>query len=428
MSNGTLDRTTSKNIRLYGQANSAEASRLREFLGRHVVQYEWVELNSDQDCQKYLKLPNLKNVRLPVVELPNGQMLFAPTEKEIGECLGWVTKPRFKEYDLAIYGAGPAGLSASVYAAFDGLNVIVVERKAVGGQAGSSPLIENYLGFPDGISGAELAERARQQAVKLGVELCLLSEGVAIEFKDNLGYGLLADGTKVAARANLCACGVEYRHLDLANEDRFINAGVFYGAGASESPYCRNEHVFVVGGGNGAGQAALNFAKYAAKVTMIIRGSNLSATLSRHLIDLITTTNNIELLFNHQVTKLDGEDWLRQIQITNLLDGSVKIFDTRHLFVCIGGVPHTDYFKNTNVICDELEYVVTGPDLIKDGKLPDVWPLQRQPYFLEGSVPGLFAAGDVRHGSIKRFASAAGEGAMAVAFIERYLSETFENG
>jgi thioredoxin reductase (NADPH) len=307
----------SRKMRLYGQVNSPEAYALRDFLNRSVVEFDWVELTCDADCHNELGLPSLENVRLPVVELPTGERMFAPTVHEVAERLGWVTQPRFKEYDLSIYGAGPAGLSAAVYAASEGLRTVLVERQAIGGQAGTSSLIENYMGFPQGIRGADLAERARQQAVKFGIEILLMREGVKSEFRNNRIYTDMADGSKMSAKANICATGIEYRRLDLPNENRFLNLGVFYGAGASEAPFCRNKHVFVVGDGNSAGQAAMHFSRYAKKVTMVIRGDNLAASLSHYLVKRISESASIEVLFHSEVTGLDGDKALRQIEISN---------------------------------------------------------------------------------------------------------------
>jgi thioredoxin reductase (NADPH) len=410
-------------VKLYGQPNSAAAYEIRDFLNRSVVEFDWIELTSDQDCERELSLSTLDDIRLPMVEFPDGTQLFAPTIREIAQRLGWVTQPKFNEYDLSIYGAGPAGLSAAVYAASEGLRTVLIERHAVGGQAGTSSLIENYMGFPEGISGADLAERARQQAVKFGIELLLLREGVKSEFRDNRIYTDMADGSKMIARANICATGIEYRRLNLANEDQFLKVGLFYGAGASEAPLCGGEHVFIVGGGNSAGQAAMYLSRYAEKVTMLIRGDTLAATLSQYLVERITQKSNIEVLFQAQVTGLAGDTSLQQIEVTNWRDRSVQKIDTRRLFVCIGGAPNTEWAKDTNIIRDQAGYLVTGSDLLKAGRLPECWPLDRDPFFLETSVPGSFAAGDVRHGSVKRVASSVGEGAMAVTFVHKYLEE-----
>ena len=301
---------------------------------------------------------------------------------------------------------------------------MVIERLAVGGQAGSSSLIENYMGFPQGISGAELAERARQQAVRFGAELLMLREGIKAEFHDDRIYVNLADGSRMVARANLCATGVEWRRLGFAEEDRFLGRGLFYGAGASEAPLCSNEHVLVIGGGNSAGQAVMHLAGYARRVTMLVRGQSLAATLSRYLVDRIVAHPKIEVRYQSAVTGLEGDDGLRRIEVMDRASGSREWIDTQRLFVCIGGQPNTEWAKETTIIRDGAGYLKTGPDLLDNGEPPAVWPLSRLPFYLETSVPGSFAAGDVRHNSIKRVASAAGEGAMAVAFVHRYLEET----
>lgn len=414
-----------RRVRLFGQSNSAEAYALRDYLQRSVVAFDWIELSSDADCQAQLGFPELTNVRLPIVELPDGKRLFAPSLRAVANSLGWVTQPRFKEYDLSIYGAGPAGLSAAVYAASEGLCAVVIERNAVGGQAGSSSLIENYLGFPEGITGAELAERARQQACKFGVEFLMMREGVKAEFHDNGIHVDLADGSKLVARANICATGIEWRRLGLAGEDRFLGLGLYYGGGASEAPFCANRHVFVVGGGNSAGQAVMNLADHALKVTMVVRNKSLTATLSRYLVNRILSHPNIEIRYNAEVTALEGDEILRRIKVTNRQDGNAEWFDTSKFFVCIGGKPNTEWAKETLIIREVGGYLVTGPDLLDQGFPPACWPLKRMPYYLETSVPGSFAAGDVRHRAVNRIASAVGEGAMAVTFVHRYLSETF---
>ncbi len=413
-----------RRVHLFGQPQSAEAYALRDYLQRSVVAFDWVELSSDTDCQTHLGVSDLKNLRLPVVELPDGRRLFAPSLREVAGSLGWVTQPRFKEYDVSIYGAGPAGLSAAVYAASEGLRAVVIERNAVGGQAGSSSLIENYLGFPDGISGAELAERARQQASKFGIEFLMMREGIKAEFHDNRIHVDLADGSHLVARANICATGIEWRRLGLANESQFLGVGLYYGGGASEAPFCAGLDVVVVGGGNSAGQAVMNLAGHATKVTMIVRGKELTAGLSRYLVDRILSHPKIEVRYEAAVTKLEGNGTLQRVDITIHRDEATESLDTNKLFVCIGGKPNTEWAKDTQIVRDPAGYLVTGSDLLDQGRVPDFWPLQRVPYYLETSVPGSFAAGDVRHRAVNRVASAVGEGAMAVTFVHRYLSET----
>ena len=409
-------------LKLFGTAGSPAAYAIRDFLHRSDVPFEWVEIRNNQQARG-AGVDNTHDPRLPVCVFSDGTRIERPTIRQILEKLGWFRTPSCTEYDLAIYGAGPAGLSAAVYGASEGLKTVVVERWAVGGQAGSSPKIENYLGFPNGISGADLAERAREQACRFGAEILLAREGVRGEFAAGKRVGYLADGTKIVARTAICATGVEYRRLGVPNEDRFLGAGVYYGAGASEASMCGNEHVFIVGGGNSAGQAALHFSRFAKLVTMVVRGDSLKSTLSSYLIDRIRTEPKIEVLTNTQVTKLEGDEILRVITLTNLKTGAEKSFETRWLFVCIGGSPHTDWAVEAGVVRDEAGYLVTGPDLHFEGKSTNGgWPLDRNPYYLETNVPGLFAAGDVRHGSVKRCASAVGEGAMAVTFAHRYIA------
>jgi thioredoxin reductase (NADPH) len=411
-------------VRVFGHLHSPEAYAIRDFLSRSVVEFDWVELTGDEACARELGVGSFADAQLPVVDLLGGKRLFAPSTLELAEHLGWVTHPKFKEYDVSIYGAGPAGLSAAVYAASEGLRTVLVERQAVGGQAGTSSLIENYMGFPSGIRGAELAERARQQAVGFGVELLLMREGVKSEFRDHRIYTDMADGSKLVARANICATGVEYRRLNLANEEQFLNLGLYYGAGVSEAPMCRGEHVFVVGGGNSAGQAALHFSRYAKRVTMLVRGETLATSLSHYLIKRIGETSTIEVLYNAKLTALHGHETLEEIEITHSPNQTVQTAKTRRVFVCIGGAPNTEWAKATPIIRDGAGYLITGTDLLKNGQVPEGWTLKREPFFLETSVAGSFAAGDVRHNSVKRVASAVGEGAMAVTFVHKYLAET----
>jgi thioredoxin reductase (NADPH) len=410
-------------VKILGKPGSALAYAIRDFLHRSDVPFEWIPLTTDDQARAEAGVENLADSRLPVCVFPDGSRLECPTIRQITEKLGWFHEPTWAEYDLAIYGAGPAGLSAAVYGASEGLKTVLVERWAIGGQAGTSSRIENYLGFPQGISGAELAERAGEQACRFGAEILLAREGVRGEFGAGKGVGYLADGTKIVARAMICATGIEYRRLGLENEDRLVGAGVYYGAGSSEASLCWNEHVFVVGGGNSAGQAAMHFSRVAWKVTMVVRGESLKNTLSRYLLDRIAAAENIEVLTNTAVTGISGSEMLEQVVLSNLQTGETKTFQTHWLFICIGGAPHTDWAAEANVMRDESGYLITGPDLLNRGRSPEGWPLDRSPYYLETNKPGLFAAGDVRHGSVKRCASAVGEGAMAVTFVHRYLAD-----
>jgi thioredoxin reductase (NADPH) len=410
-------------IRILGKTASSLGYIIRDFLYRSGVPYEWTELHSDEEARTKAGLSGLTDPRLPVCIFPDGTRLEHPTIRQIVEKLGWFRNPSRSEYDVAIYGAGPAGLSAAVYAASEGLVTIVVERFAVGGQAGSTSRIENYLGFPNGVSGAELAERAREQACRFGAEILVGREGVRGEFIPGKGVGYLADGTKIVARSTVCAKGIEYRRLNLPNEQRLLGAGVYYGAGASEASLCSgNEDVFIVGGGNSAGQAALHFSRVARLVSVVVRGPSLKETISQYLLDRIHSAGNVRVVTNSDVVELEGDEILRAVVIRNRLTGDQQRFFTRWLFVCIGGDPRTAWAEEVGVVRDEAGCLVTGPDLLLDHRPLHGWPLDRHPYHLETNVPGVFAAGDVRHGSIKRCASAVGEGAMAIAFVHRYLA------
>lgn len=424
MSNGSSTEAQPLLVRLFGTRNSAEAWEIRDFLKRSVVEFEWIELTCNDDCHRELGLPDLTNIRLPVVELPDGERLFGPTLRDVAARLGFVAKPKLRQYDLSIYGAGPAGLSAAVYAASEGLSTVLIERSAVGGQAGTTSMIENYMGFPEGINGADLAERARQQAVKFGVELLMMQEGTKSEFHENRIWTDLADGGKMVARANICATGVEWRRLNLPGEDRLLGRGLYYGAGASEAPLCGGEEVVVIGGGNSAGQAVMHLAAHARSVTMLVRDTALAASMSQYLSERILSEPNVKVLFSVEITALEGTEKLERIQVSSRIDKTTQWIDTPRLFVAIGGVPNTEWAADTAILRDPGGYLITGPDLLVDGRPPASWQLERAPYYLETAVPGSFAAGDVRARSIKRVATAAGEGAMAIAFVHRYLEET----
>jgi thioredoxin reductase (NADPH) len=394
---------------------------VRDFLYRNDVAFEWIELHTDDEARA-IGLESVADDRLPVCVFDDGTRIDRPTIRRISEKLGWFRDPSLSEYDLAIYGAGPAGLSAAVYGASEGLKTIVVERWAVGGQAGTSPKIENYLGFPQGISGAELAEHAREQACRFGAEILISSEGVRGEFTAGKRVGYLADGTRVVARAAICATGVEYHRLPVANEERFRGAGVYYGAGASEAALCVGHQVVVVGGGNSAAQATLHFSQHVAHAILVVRGDSLKSTVSAYLVDRISAAKNVEVLTQTEVTALEGRDMLQAVLLTNRQTGASRRIEAHWVFVCIGGAPRTEWAVQAGVTRDEAGYLVTGPDLLRDDQRPGGWPLDRPPYYLETNIPGLFAAGDVRHGSVKRCASAVGEGAMAVMFVHRYLA------
>lgn len=404
-------------LRVYSTIESSEGYQIRDFLSRNGIEFQPVSLRTEQELFTMGISPDEE---LPVVDFDDGIRLNAPSLIELASTLGLLTAPVHGEYDVTIYGAGPAGLSAAVYAASEGLKTILLEKIAVGGQAGTSSLIENYMGFPDGVRGSELADRARQQAVKFGADIVLFREGVKGEFCDGRFCTYLADGTRIVSKANICATGIDYQRLNLVHEESFLNRGLYYGAGTSEAAMCTDEHVFVVGGGNSAGQAVLNFSRYAKKVTMLVRGTGLSESLSQYLIDRIAEKPNVDIMFESQLTGLDGDYKLRRISVDS--NGSVQEFNTCKTFICIGGKPNTHWAADAGVLT-KGDYLLTGPDLLTSNMPPSCWKKERAPYYLETSLPGCFAAGDVRFGSVKRVAAAVGEGAMAVTFVHKYLSE-----
>ena len=333
--------------------------------------------------------------------------------------LEWFKGPKYECYDLAIFGAGPAGLSAALYGASEGLRTLVVEKTAVGGQAGSTSKIENYMGFPDGISGWELASRARQQALRMGAEIIVAGEGIAGEHRDGWQLSWLASGERIASKATICATGVEYSRLGLKREGDFLNRGLYYGAGSSEAEMCKG-HVVIVGGGNSAGQAALNFARQT-RVTMLVRGESLKNTLSTYLLERIEDTASITVLTRTTLTAFHGDDALEGITYRDEYSGNTSTIETHSVFVCIGGKPRTDWSQPGVLHCDPAGYVLTGPDLDPSTLSAAMWTGGRAPLLMETSIPGLFAAGDVRHNSTKRCAAAAGEGATAVSVAHQFL-------
>ena len=363
---------------------------------------------------------------IAVCTLEDGTCLTSPTLFELAEHLGLITAPSTDLYDLSVIGAGPAGLAAAVYAASEGLATAVIEREAPGGQAGTSSKIENYLGFPDGVSGAELAARAREQALKFGADLLVLREVTGGGLDGDQFRSELSDGVTVRSRAVLCATGVEWRRLDVPGIDELLHSGVYYGSAISEAPGLRGKDVYIIGGGNSAGQAAMNFAESARSVTLLVRGAHLAASMSTYLTQRINDSPNVHVRPCCEVAGVHGDDWLRSVDLRDTRTGDTTIVDAHALFVCIGGGPRTEWAVDAGIVVDRNGYLVTGRDLFDPSLVGDrsPWPLERDPYPLETCQPGLFAAGDVRHGSTKRVSAAVGEGAMVVGLLHRFLADS----
>jgi thioredoxin reductase (NADPH) len=406
-------------LRVIGPHSSADTFRVREFITRNSMKCTWIDSETDPIVADLLKKFRLEPTDLPAVLFGSTLVLRNPSNRELAEAVGLRRKLEAKSYDLVIVGAGPAGLAAAVYGASEGLSTVVLEQCAPGGQAGRSMRIENYLGFPTGITGDELAERAVLQASKFGAALPIASEVVRLDL-DSHGPVLRIDGGEVvSARCVLIATGAEYRVLDIEGCDRFTGRGVFYAAGPMEAPLCRNAEVVVVGGGNSAGQAAVYLSSLAAKVHIAIRGDDLGKNMSSYLVHRIQQTENILVERNTEIRRLDGDDALREIEWVNTKTGERRTLQCPALFSFIGAVPRTDWLP-PEIERDAKKFVKTGAVVAQSPH----WSGQRHPFFLETSRPGVFAAGDVRAGSVKRVASAVGEGSMAVQFVHEHLKQT----
>jgi thioredoxin reductase (NADPH) len=415
-------RPVTPQVILAGTHASAAAYAIRDFLTRNGQPYDWVDVDHP-GAELLLQVEKIDVSILPLCILPDGTRLEAATVEQVAAGLGMVSAPQLAEYDLTIVGAGPAGLAAALYAASEGLSTVVIEAVAPGGQAGTTSMIENYLGFPDGVSGNELATRAAAQARRFGAEILLARDLTGIS-SDGIGYlSTLSDGTVIRGHALLVATGVEWRRLEAVGIDRLLGAGVYYGAGPSEALACKGSGVAIVGGGNSAGQAALRFSRYASLVTVLVRGETLASSMSRYLIDQISDVTNIVVRTGVQVVAAEGESRLRELVLASEGGSASERLPADALFIAIGGIPRTKGVVPLGVQHDEGGYLLTGNDLTSAQGLSGEWQLQRQPLPLETNLPGLFAAGDVRHGSVKRCSAAIGEGAMAVALVHRRLAE-----
>jgi thioredoxin reductase (NADPH) len=407
--------------RVLGHRWSAESFAARDFLARNAVPYRWYNIEEPEGA-RLLETAGATADDVPVLLTADGTVLKSPSEAEIAAAVGLTTTPTTDFYDLIVVGGGPAGLGSAVYGASEGLRTVLVERQATGGQAGQSSRIENYLGFPDGVSGAQLTDRARRQAAKFGSEVLTARDVVGLEARGSARVVKFGDGTEIAAHSVVLATGVSYRALQAPGVTDFTGRGVFYGSASTEAPTCRGQDVYIVGGANSAGQAAVFFSRHAKTVTLLVRGPSLESSMSYYLIKQLEEIENVSVRTRTEVVEAIGDDHLERLVLCNGESGERETVDSGPMFVFIGAAPRTEWLDGV-VVRDPRGFIRTGPDLLTEGKPPAGWSLDREPYYLESSIPGVFVAGDVRAESVKRVASAVGEGAMAVTLVHRYLEE-----
>ena len=412
-------------IRVLGNRWSPASHNIKDFLARNHVPYQWLDIETataDSEVRGLVELLQENEMRnLPLCILPNGVRLQHPSLTELAQHAGLKTRATEAFYDLVIVGGGPAGLAAAVYGASEGLRTVMIEREAPGGQAGMSSRIENYLGFPSGLTGADLARRAVVQAKRFGVEI-LSAEATGVRIDGPYRFLKLADGSELSCHALLVATGVQWRKLNAPGVERLTGAGIYYGAAMTEAMSTKDEDVYVVGGANSAGQAAMHFSRYARRVVMLVRGPSLASSMSQYLINQLKATPNIQIEFNTCVVEAHGTDHLEAISIHCTQTNEINKVPANSLFIMIGAAPNTEWLANI-VERDELGFIYSGPQLLRDGKRPNGWKLDRDPGLLETNVPGIFVVGDVRHGSVKRVASGVGEGSVAISFVHQYLSK-----
>ncbi|MEL7039534.1 MAG: FAD-dependent oxidoreductase [Cyanobacteria bacterium J06592_8] len=408
-------------IRVIGDRWSADSHRIKDFLARNQIPYRWLDIERDTDAKKLLTYSKVETTRLPIVLFADGECQSQPDNRQVAEKIGLQTQATNPFYDLIIVGGGPSGLAAAVYGASEGLRTVMIEREAPGGQAGTSSRIENYLGFPVGLSGGDLARRAVTQAKRFGVEILTPQEATRIRLKDDYRIVTLADGSELTSHGVILAVGVSWRRLKVPGINKFSGAGVYYGAAQTEAIACSGEEVFVVGGANSAGQAAMYFSRFAEKVIMLVRGDSLTKSMSQYLIDQIEATDNIEVCTHSSVTEAKGDSQLEALVIENSQTGEIQTRPAKSLFIFIGAVPRTEWLDGL-IERDERGFIFTGTDYTLNSERPPGWTLERNPYLLETNVAGIFAVGDVRHGSVKRVASGVGEGSICVQFVHRHLS------
>ncbi len=406
-------------VRVVGDRWSAQGHAVRDFLARNQVPYHFLDIEVSDEARKLGD--TVDSSELPLVILPGGERLLSPDTKTLAEQIGLDTKAKREFYDLAIVGAGPGGLASAVYGGSEGLRTVLIEREAPGGQAGTSSRIENYLGFPAGLSGADLARRAVAQARRFGVEILTPQEAVSLRAEGPYKCLTLSDGSEISAHVVMLSVGVSWELLPAEGADRFVGAGIYYGAAMTEAIHAEGRTVYMVGAGNSAGQAAMYFKDYASKVVMLIRGDSLDAKMSHYLVRRIESTENIEVRLNTEIACCCGSTRLEELDLRTKGSDSLEKVPAEYLFAFLGASPRTDWVCDL-IACDERGFVLTGPDLDRETHLRD-WPLEREPFMLETNVPGVFACGDARHESVKRVASAVGEGSVSVSFMHQILAE-----
>jgi thioredoxin reductase (NADPH) len=407
-------------IRVAGTALSASSYAVKEFLSRNLIPYQWVDLDTDAPARELVQSAPDGMSRLPFVMFPDGSTMVQPTSRQLAEKIGMQTRAQRPFYDVVVVGGGPAGLAAAVYAASEGLRTILVERDATGGQAGTSSQIENYLGFPSGISGADLARRATAQAKRFGAEIVSAQDVTCIRRNDPYRVVVLSDDSELNCYAVLVASGMEVRRLEAPGVAELVGVGVYYGAALSEAAMYRDKHIFVIGGGNSAGQGAMFFSRYARQVTVVVRPPKLD-TMSQYLVDRISEAANIDVLVGTVVSSVSGSGRLKRVTLTDVGTNASREVDGDAMFIFIGSAPRTQMVADL-VERDPQGFILTGRDLLVDGHWPKSWTAERDPFLFETSVPGIFAAGDARRGSSKRVAAAVGEGSATVSMIHQYLA------
>ncbi len=409
-------------IRIVGYQWSPRSHQIKDFLSGNLIPYQWLDIETSDAAKELITLNNISTAVLPAVFFEDGSYLQNPDLTSVGEKTGMRSKASKTMYDVTIIGAGPSGLAAAVYGGSEGLNTSLIEKRAPGGQAGTSSRIENYLGFPNGLSGAELSRRAISQATRFGVELISPQEVVDISLKDNYKIITLRDGSTINTRSVIITTGVDYRSLEATDVEKFTGAGIYYGASTTEAHACKGCDVYIVGGGNSAGQSAMYLSNHASNVFIVVRKKDLSSTMSQYLIDQIAATPNIQVIGETVVGQVFGDGKLEEVCLENLVTKERKQVKAAALFIFIGAKPVTDWIK-LDIIRDGKGFIETGRDLLKYESFKKSWKLEREPFLLETCSPGIFAAGDVRAGAMNRVASAVGEGAMAIKFVHEYLAE-----